>query len=228
MGVGVALQLALVLGATKPLEITAAGDRAEIVLGEVADLSRLPRALHDRAADLVIASFRPTQTTMALPARRIALRARALMPALAPWFPDAPGQPVEIHRSVRPTETKSTAPACQRLTRFVPSGSPAAARDLEPVACDGEHRETPWRYEPGLRAARMLRDLHPGEIIAAIPAFALARVRPGERLFVSSRLGAVRVEREVRAVQPGHAGGWLFVRSADGAVFPAPTPSVSP
>lgn len=228
MGVGVALQLILALAATKPVEVVATGDRAEIVLGEVADLSRLPPGLRDRAASLAIAAFRPSQTAMMLSARRISLRARALMPALAPWFPDVPGQAVEVRRSIRPPHTKAAAPTCQRVMRPVPVGSSAAERDLEPAPCDNEHPEAPWRYDPALHTARMLRDLHPGETVATVPAFALARVRPGERLFVSSQVGAVHVEREVRAVQPGRTGGQLFVRTADGAVFPAPSPSVPP
>jgi hypothetical protein len=56
-------------------------------------------------------------------------------------------------------------------------------------------------------------------VVAAPPAFAMATIRPGDRVIVSTRIGAVTIEREVTALQAAKLGEPLFVRADDGAVF---------
>jgi flagella basal body P-ring formation protein FlgA len=75
---------------------------------------------------------------------------------------------------------------------------------------------------------RASRDLSVGETLPAIPAFALPAIRPGDRLRLVDRVGAVTVERQVTALQAGQAGEPLFVKAADGAVFTATSLEIAP
>ena len=73
----------------------------------------------------------------------------------------------------------------------------------------------------------------PGEMVftlapQAVPAAAeldraaaveLPAVKAGAKLTLVSQAGRVRLEREVTALQPGRAGGRVFVRDGDGEIF---------
>src|SRR6185312_1946481 len=80
----------LLMAAALPLafrpEATVPGP--QVALGQIADLSGLPAALRDRAADLPVATVAPGRT-LVVSARRLAERARGLLPALSPWLPEA-------------------------------------------------------------------------------------------------------------------------------------------
>jgi flagella basal body P-ring formation protein FlgA len=44
-------------------------------------------------------------------------------------------------------------------------------------------------------------------------------VKPGDRLFLIVRIGDVRIERDVEAVQPARPGQRLFVRTREGQLI---------
>jgi hypothetical protein len=46
-------------------------------------------------------------------------------------------------------------------------------------------------------------------------------VQPGDEIHLTVNAGPVRIDRQVRALQPARAGQRLFVRDADGNTFPA-------
>jgi len=194
-----------------------------VALGDLADLSRLPAALRGRAAALPIARV-PAQGRLVLTSQRLAERARALMPALGPWL--APGTDdavvVRLAAEAPAPAAKSAPPAgCQRVAHPVAAGAIPTVDDLAPATCEAGPAGEAFRYDPAAKAVRATRDLAPGETVAAVPRFAIAGVRPGQRLFLKTRVGPVVVEREVEALQPARPGGQLFVRSLDGAIFPA-------
>lgn len=116
---------------------------------------------------------------------------------------------------------------CLRVVRPVASGETVVLADVSPTSCeDGVERA--FRIDPRWRTLTAVRDLQPGEVLSGAPSSTLAAVRPGDRLFLSIRVGPVTVEREVEAVQAARAGEAVFVRGADGRVFQAPAPEIAP
>jgi len=75
------------------------------------------------------------------------------------------------------------------------------------------------RYDRAMGAVRLAHDLQPGDVVAEIPPSMMAGIGPGEKLYVTVRVGPVLVQREVEALQPANPGQKLFVRAADGQVI---------
>lgn len=200
-----------------------------VALGELIDTSRIPPALRTQAAALTVASFGAARDAMVLSSRRVVERARALMPVLAFYLPEPPDEPIAVRRQPLTKATSASGPTiaaepCMTATRVIVSGSIPAAADLAPSACDRPVGDTPFRYDATLGAVRVLRDIQPGETVAAVAPFALARIRPGEPLYVSAHVGPVVVNRRVRAIQPDSRGRSLFVEGAEGDIFAVPAP----
>lgn len=210
---GVVLALGVLVAPVRDIEVSA----AHVLLGDVLDLSAVPAGLRVSAAALEIAAFRPGRDRMTFTTGEAAQRARALMPALAPWLADGPAQTV----SVRRLKTPSPGAACAELTNILAAGALVTAQDLSPASCEGA-LEAALIYDGG--AVRAARSLRPGDRIAQAPASVLPSVRPGQKLLVHTRVGPVAIRREVEAVQAGRPGQPLFVRTAEGAVFSALLP----
>ena len=113
----------------------------------------------------------------------------------------------------------SAAPPCMRATHALAVGAVPTARDFAAIACGDAKPVRVLRYDAAQRAARLMRPLQPGEVIAAVPASMVAAIRPGETLYVQAHVGSVVVQREVEALQPARPGQKLFVRAADGTVM---------
>lgn len=205
--------------------------RSEVAFGDVADVSRLPAALRDRAAALPIVQV-PASGHLVLTSGRLTERARALMPALAPFLPMGTQEKIVVRRAGNAPPPVLAGPtprdACMRVVQPVAEGSVLTRADLEPVGCEANAQPSAVRYDPEVRALRAERELEAGETLAAAPVFALAGVRAGQRLYVRAQVGPVVVEREVEAVQPGRTSGKVFVRASDGVVFSAPFSDVAP
>ncbi len=61
-----------------------------------------------------------------------------------------------------------------------------------------------------------------GTYLGRVAPLRRASVVKGAELVLRSSAGPVVIERRVTAMQPGRAGGRIFVRDADGQVFAAP------
>lgn len=157
---------------------------------------------------------------------RVLERARAMMPALSGWSPSQRETTIDVELREAPTSLhQPTAPErCLKVTHDTLAGQIPSRADFTASDCANMAGDQPFRYEPNAGAVRTLRDLHAGEILAAAPLSMLAAIRPGQALYVASHVGPVIVERRVEAVQAAAAGHGLFVRSTDGAIFPAPAP----
>lgn len=112
-------------------------------------------------------------------------------------------------------------PACMRATHTLAAGAVATAEDFLPVACGDTKPASGLRYDAAQHAARLVRSLQPGDVVAAVPAALLATVRPGDTLYVQVHVGPVVVQREVQALQAAKPGQKLFVRAANGTVMSA-------
>ena len=213
--------LAASAGGMPPLafsaEATVEGPR--VALGDIADVSRLPADLRAHAATLALARLQPGQDRMAISTRMAAERARAQMPALAPWLDTRTDTTIAVRR-----RTGAAAPlqqaACMSLEHPLASGAVATTGDLAPAECNGTVPDA-FRYDAALGVARAARDLKAGETVEAPPAFALAEAPTGQPLYVRVQVGDVTIEREVQAIQPTRANQRIFVKTADGVVFSA-------
>jgi hypothetical protein len=198
--------------------------RPEVTLGDVADLAGLPPTLRGRASSLVVGRL-DRSSEARLSADALAARARALMPALAPWLAPASGAKM-IDVRVWPDQAMR-APlltTCLRATRTVAAGEVGSVADFAPVACTGGAAQRAFRYDTAIGALRVERRLEAGEVVSGAPRAALAAITPGQPLYLSARVGPVEVVRQVRAVQSARQGEALFVRADDGSVFSARGP----
>jgi flagella basal body P-ring formation protein FlgA len=110
------------------------------------------------------------------------------------------------------------AAACVQVLRPIAAGAVPVRSDVTEASCE-RRTEAAFRYDARLHAERAERDLKPGEVVVAAPAALMPAVSPGQVLYVTSHVGAVVIEREVRALQAAQPGQRMFVRGADGGVF---------
>jgi hypothetical protein len=220
-----ALAWAIVVGASAgSTEGQVTVDRRAVTLGQVVDLSRLPPALRDRAATLEMAVIPETRSKLVLSRRRLIERARAMMPVLGPRLADGPDTMIEVRLAAAAREKPAAAaPACMKALRDTPVNAVLGRDDFVAADCAHAPGDQPLGYDRAIGAARALRDIHQGEVIAAAPAAVLAAVRPGQILYVTTRVGPVQVTRAVQAAQ-ATTGGGVFVRTTGGSVFSAPAP----
>lgn len=108
---------------------------------------------------------------------------------------------------------------CVMAVRPLSAGAVPSAADFAAADCGGNPPEAAVRYDANMRAARLIRDLAPGDIVAEVPAPLMASISPGQKLYVTVQAGPVLVQREVEALQPANPGRKLFVRAADGKVM---------
>lgn len=102
----------------------------------------------------------------------------------------------------------------------VAQGAAIGRADVEQGACgDGA---APVRYDIARRAIVATRRLPAGDSIGRTLPAAGPDVSRGDALTLVARSGPVRIERSVTALQPGKAGGRVFVRDGAGHVFAAP------
>lgn len=206
-------------------------DRAQVELADLLDLSPLPRALQPRAASVSVAMFRPGQTRMRFSAAWLKERARAQLPALTPWLKDVDGSSIVIllRDAGRSAPMITPAPSlrtlahttCLRVVQPVAANSIPTIDDFAAANC-GEIPPSPvMAYDADHGVVRATHNLRVGELIAAPPAFALPVVRPGQRLYVRTRIGPVVIEREVEAVQAAWSDKPVFVKTTDQTVFSA-------
>jgi hypothetical protein len=110
---------------------------------------------------------------------------------------------------------------CATVARTVRAGQTLVAADLgTAAACPAFNDMSAVRYDRTSSSLRAVRDLAAGDVIAPISQFTLADIRPGQLLYLHTQVGPVRIERTVVALQPGHVGGRIFVKAADGDIFP--------
>ncbi len=115
-----------------------------------------------------------------------------------------------------PAEATQT---CMRATHSLIAGQVPSEDDLIPTDCGDVKPASVVRYDADLRSVRFARSIQPNEIIGSIPKDLMAAVTPGQRLYVSVKVGPVTVERVVEAMQPAKPGQSLFVRTADGQIM---------
>jgi hypothetical protein len=117
---------------------------------------------------------------------------------------------------------------CLRVRIAIAPDSVPDAVDFEPAACAAYRAAPAYRYDSAAHITRAARVLMPGELVGAYPEFGADIVRPGQILKLIAQSGAVRIVREVQAIQLARPGERLFVKSSDGQVFSARYEAASP
>ena len=115
--------------------------------------------------------------------------------------------------------TAMLAMSCLLTLSPVAGDSVPPAESFARTPCPHDAVATPWRYDGGRKVTVASRALTAGEILRPYPEFGVAMLRPGDKVRLVSTAGAVRVERDVEALQPARPGERLFVRSGDGEVM---------
>lgn len=114
--------------------------------------------------------------------------------------------------------------SCFALARPIPRGVALAAGDVAPTACRSGDRAARVRLDRAGGTVRAAEDLAEGAYLGPLTLPRPPAVRPGETVTLSSIAGPVRIDRSATALQPGRAGGRIFVRTEDGAVLAADVP----
>lgn len=218
--------LALLLAATgasatvglTPASEVALPDR-RIRLGDVADLSALPPAERRRLAPRVIAAIPAGRGGIVLTRQALAGLVRRSVPGLA-LGAEANGAPLTF--TVAEPAGDRLERSCARLTRPVEAGAAVSGEDLEPVSCSAGRTAADLRFDRLNRIVRAGGPLAAGTFLGRVSVGPAPSVDKGDKLSLVVTAGPVRVSREVVAMQPGRAGGKLFVRDSEGNVTSAP------
>lgn len=109
--------------------------------------------------------------------------------------------------------------ACLRVAAPLAAGEVPLREDLAPADCPEARPAPAFRYDPAAGTVRALRALPAGTLVPAVPPSLLAAVRPGQKLVVTTRVGAATLAREVTALRAARLGDRILVRSAGGEVF---------
>jgi hypothetical protein len=112
----------------------------------------------------------------------------------------------------------STTLACLRAITPTAAGGVPSLRDFEPALCHGKPTRA-FRFDAAARSMRAIHSIQGGDLVAPWPNARPDAVRPGDRLSLKVAIGAVMIEREVRALQSASPGESLFVRDSDGNIL---------
>jgi flagella basal body P-ring formation protein FlgA len=219
----VAQLLVAFAGATAAVGLVPAGEVAlqdrQIRLGDVADLSGLAPELRRRLAPRVVAVLPLGRSRTTLAPEALAALVRRAVPGLDLRMPK--GVTSFTFRLAQPPAAASAAQPCAALTRSLPSGAALSPDDIVPVACIAALPPR-LRFDRLNGVVRADEDLASGAYLGRVSPARAAAVDAGDKLTLVASAGPVRVAREVVALQPGRAGGRVFVRDAEGNVTSAP------
>jgi flagella basal body P-ring formation protein FlgA len=110
---------------------------------------------------------------------------------------------------------------CLRALSSLTAGSVPQAANFVPVKCPPLRPAATFHYDRMQGSSRLSRSVAQDETVPLFPEFDLNLAQPGQKLRMIILLGAVRIERQVEALQTARPGQKLFVRSSDGQVLSA-------
>lgn len=192
----------------------------EIRLGDVAVLDHFRGATRTRLAARVIARLPRGRNSITLSPAAVAGLVRRSVPGLNA-VAGANRSPITIRTRDGTGEAEAAKPSCVALSRPVTQGETLTLADVMPASCE-KHAQTQVRFDRGGSLVRAAADLEAGTHLGRLSLPELAGVDRGDKLTLVSRVGPVRIERKVVAVQPGRPGGRIFVRDEEGQVLTAP------
>jgi flagella basal body P-ring formation protein FlgA len=126
------------------------------------------------------------------------------------------------------TANAKTPGECLRVRVPIAANVFPDAASFESVACAATQVVPAFDHDATAQITRTARILLPGEIVPLYPEFGADIIRPGETLQLVARSGAVRIVRQVQALQSARSGERLFVKSNDGQIFSARYEAAAP
>jgi flagellar basal body P-ring formation chaperone FlgA len=193
----------------------------EIRLGDVADLNGLGPAARARLAPRVIARVPAGRRGISISRAGLAGLVRRSVPGLRPVTVE-PAAAVTFRVLQGADETRRAGVRCVALSRPIARGEALAASDLVSASCDDGTSGHLIRFDRRGLVARAAADLPAGTHLGRLLPSRPLGIEAGDKVTLVSRAGPVRVERAVVALQPGRAGGSVFVIDRDGQVSSAP------
>jgi hypothetical protein len=193
-----------------------------VKLAALADLSAVPVGLRGEVEGLPVLMIPQGRAQVVVDASRLQSRVAALAPALKPWL-TGQDHPVFI-RYARPEAPAGPPAACVSVREPLPAGGTPTSRSFTPVPCTAAAADAFW-FDARRGVVRTRQALRPGDVLRAPPKSDLAGVAAGDPLVVEARVGPVKVQRRVFALQSARPGERLFAKTADGAVISVPYPS---
>lgn len=114
---------------------------------------------------------------------------------------------------------------CFALRENLEAGQYLTAEKVSLTPCSTRNRNLPLQFDRRVGMLRLSAPLMGGTYLGRIVAPEVEVVAANEILRFTMIDGPVRIERTVRAIQPGRVGQHIFFKTEDGASFSAPLAS---
>lgn len=111
--------------------------------------------------------------------------------------------------------------SCLKAVRYLEAETIPVAKDFVSTGCNKDLKQHVYRFDRACHCTRLTQSLTPLDIVAQYPGYASDNVAPGQRIYLSSAVGAVRVVSEVEALGFARPGQRVFVRTDTGEIFSA-------
>ena len=118
-------------------------------------------------------------------------------------------------------EARAPREQCLRALSALVAGSVPQTANFTPIKCPPLRPAAAFRYDRMQGSSRLSRSIAQDETVPLFPEFDLNVARPGQKLRMIILMGAVRIERQVEALQTARPGQKLFVQGSDGQVLSA-------
>lgn len=192
-------------------------------LGDIADLTSVPKPLKESAAHLEIVRLGYNQDRIDLRVEDLDRRVFALMPGLKSWMPVASKASVEVRFTRGASAASSASEKMDCLRVLAPSVRGAFPKDADFAAAPcPKVVDHALAYDPRVGVVSAVHDLSLGDIVSGVDRSTLSVLSPGQPVYLETIIGHVKIQRLVRAIQPEKPGRDFFAVAQDGAVVTAP------
>ncbi|HEY0148096.1 MAG TPA: flagella basal body P-ring formation protein FlgA [Allosphingosinicella sp.] len=188
----------------------------DIRLSDVAELHHLDAATRRRLQSRVVARLPEREGSVAVSRKDLAALIRRSVPGLQPSGVEGR---ILFRAALKPDAIQ---PKCSALASPLEAGQAILPSDLVSAPCEKAPARTLVRFDRRAGVTRAAAALPAGTMLGRISVTEAPAIGAGDKLTLLSTSGPVRIERPVVALQPGRAGGKVFVMAADGEVLAAP------
>jgi flagella basal body P-ring formation protein FlgA len=195
-------------GGVETIEI----EGSELRLGDLTALRGFAAAVRGQDGARVIAAL-PAGRSSVVVTRGALAELVGRSPAAVRLELEAPEQRIVIRRAAEASRR------CFAAARAIVAGERISAADLVPADCRPAAEVASLRLDRADGSVRAGADIAVGDYVGRVAPAQGAEVPAGSALSLVSRVGPVTIRRPVVALQPGRAGGNVFVRDGDGQVF---------
>ncbi|HEV7690385.1 MAG TPA: hypothetical protein VGO52_06170 [Hyphomonadaceae bacterium] len=173
-------------------------------------------------SDLSVAALPASTSEVSISRDAVADLVRRRVPGLAD-LKVSDGQRLVTFRRAEAVKARVAPQAgCFAAVRNFAAGDLVTPDGVTETACSAGQAAARLVYDRRQSVTRAAQVIVNGEYLGRLMPLSPSGWDQGEPLKLHIQIGAVTVEREVRAIEPGSQGGRVFIRDTDGAVFGAP------